>query len=400
MSGTPYQQGNPVSLDATFLNGTTPTDPSTVTFKIRQPDGSITSYVFGTDMNVTKLEVGVYECALGVPTDAGQYHYEAVGAGDLVATLPGEFFVVGSSVDIPAEAPGPVMGPCRTWINGEDLGECPGIDLTTQAQLADAVAVEASMLMYELSGRQFSGLCDRTVRPCATNAGCWPYNWGAGIYSWWGFGNAGWGWYGGGLGFGWGWGDGGGQLQCGCQPLSRVKLAGYPVREIVEVTIDGTVLPATDTHGNPNYRLDGWQWLTRMWDPSATPPQQRRWPACQDLGLDATQPGTWQVEYRAGNDPPPLGIEAAKQIACQMYLAINGKACQLPAGASTISKQGVTVNRSLLSSWGIDPKTKAWNTGLVMVDAFLAGWNPSGLRRRPAVFSPDIPKYSPRVGNT
>ena len=102
MSGTPYQQGNPITLDATFLEGSTPTDPTNVIFKVREPDGTIVTYTFGVDMNVTQVSTGVYECALGAPTDAGQYHYEAVGTGALVATLPGEFYVIPSSVDVPA----------------------------------------------------------------------------------------------------------------------------------------------------------------------------------------------------------------------------------------------------------------------------------------------------------
>jgi len=398
MSGTPYQQGNPVTLDATFLTGSTPTDPTAVYFRVRDPDDTLTTYTYGTDPEVTKLSTGVYECALGVPVDAGQYHYEAVGLdnlGNRSATLPGDFYVIPSSVDDPAVAPGPVLGPCRTWINGADIAVLCNADPEADAQQLDAVAVESSMLMWELSGRQFSGLCERTVRPCADpQTNCWPYNWGQGIYPWWGFGFGwGWGWYGPPMGLG---GNQSGPL-CGCKPLSRVKLAGYPVREIVEVKIDGVVLPATDTNGNPNYRLDGWTWLTRMDDPTDTSATgTRRWPACQDLSLDDTQPGTFSVDYRYGNDPPPLGVEAARQFACELFAALTGGECKIPDRVVKVVRQGLTQER--LSP--LAPQLRSGQTGLLAVDAFLASVNPSGLRRRPAVYSPDVMTYAPRLGST
>ncbi len=389
MGGTPYQQGNPVTLEATFLDGSMPEDPAGVEFRVRNPDGSLSVYVYGVDAQVTRVSAGVYDCALGVPVDAGQYHYEGVSS-DPDSTLPGEFFVIPSSVDVPAEAPGPVMGPCRTWIEGEDLVELCGADAEADAQQLDAVAVEASMLMYEISGRQFSGLCDRVVRPCADPAsGCWSYNWGAGTYAWWGWGaGSGWGWFGPPMGLG------GGPALCGCAPLSRVKLAGYPVREIVEVKIDGEVLPAAYDGGAPTYRLDGWQWLTRLEDPDAGG-QPARWPACQNLALDDTETGTFSVSYRHGTDPPPLGIEAARQFACELFAALTGGECKLPNRVTKVVRQGLTQERLT----PLAQMLKQGASGIFAVDAFIAAYNPAGLRRRPAVWSPDIQQYAQRVGN-
>lgn len=390
MSGTPYQQGNAVTLDATFLIGSTPIDPTTVTFKVRKPDGTIVSYVYLIDPEVTRLSVGVYECALGVPVDAGQYHYEAVGTGTAACTLVGEFYVIPSSVDIPPAPPGPLLGPCRTWIEGEDIVTLCGADADTDAQLLDAAAVEASMLMYELSGRQFSGLCERTVRPCGTGCNGFPYNWGQGVFPWWGYGTGyGWGWYGS-IG-----GNEGGPM-CGCQPLSRVKLPGYPVREITEVKINGVVLDELDADGNLNYRLDGWRWLTRMADPTTTPADTRMWPSCQDESLEDSEAGTFSITYRYGVDPPPLGIEAARQFGCELFASMTGGDCKLPANVSKIIRQGLTQER-------VTPLAAALRsgaTGILAVDAFLAAYNPSGLRRRPAVYSPDVAPYAQRLGST
>lgn len=393
MTGTPYQQGNPVDLQVTFEDGTTPFDPASVTFSIRNPDDSITSYVYGVDMNVTKLDVGVYLCALGVPADAGQYHYEAKGPTDAGPVVPGEFLVIPSSVDVPAAPPGPQLGPCQTWISGEDLVALCGADPSADAQLLDAIAVSVSMLAFEASGRQFPGVCERTVRPCQNpQCGGWPYNWGAGIYPWWGYSyGAGWGWYGVPMGLG------GRQFgpQCGCQPLSRVKLAGYPVTDILSVKINGDVLAATYTDGSPQYRLDDWTYLTRMDDPEAAP-TRAHWPGCQDLALDDTEAGTFSVTYQYGTAPPPMGILACEQLACEFYAAFNGSLCKLPDRVTRLVRQGVTEDRLV----PLAPMLRSGQTGIIAWDSFIAETNPNGLRRRPAVYSPDVEQYAPRVGST
>lgn len=277
--------------------------------------------------------------------------------------------------------PGPVLPPCGAWISADDLVACQN-DVGSVA-LAE-VSVIASMLMYELSGRQFSGLCGPvTVRPCR-NA-CGP-GWGtAGAWSW--------GYWSGDWGYGWYWGNEAGGRRCGCGYDSNVELAGYPVREVTEVKIGGQVLAPTFDDGSPQYRLDQWRYLTRLSDP-ASPGFGLHWPACQRLDLEDTEPGTWAVSYTYGVDPPPLGVEAAKQIGCQLLLAIQGKPCSLPANVVQVTRQGA----SFLKAAPLAAVLRSGGTGLLMVDAFIAQVNPNRLRRRPSVFSPDIP-FPVRVGN-
>lgn len=384
----PYPEGNPVSLFAQFEDGTTPVDWTTVLFRVRNPDGTVSSFTFPA-ANIEKLGVGSYRCDLGVP-DAEQSHYEAVGKdadGLVQVTLPGEFFVTPSSVDVPTVPPGPVLGPGLTWINGEDLTNCPGFDPTADPQLADAAAVEASMVLYELSARQFAGRVGPiTVRPVWNQGfGCWG---GAGDWS---YGGYIWMWLDGVGGYGWS-GEQGELLG----PLSRVKLSGYPVREITQVKINGEVLSPTYTDGAPTYRLDGWRALTRMDNPDE-PSLQKQWPIQQNLALNDDQPGTFSISYTFGVDPPIAGIAAARQLACQLLLAQQGKACQLPTGVTKITGNGVTMERGVLGQWARDPKSGAWITGLVLVDTFLAAYNGRGLRRRPAVLG-DATRYAPILG--
>lgn len=242
------------------------------------------------------------------------------------------------------------------------------------------------MLLFELSGRQFSGLCSKTVRPCRTACSCWS-RWIPSDVALptWSFGY--WG------SFGWGWGDERGS-HCGCQPLSRVKLSGYPVREITEVKIDGAVLDELDDDGNPNYRLDGWRWLTRMSAPGP-PVETRRWPGCQRLDVDDDQAGTFSVTYNFGVSPPPLGVAAAAQLASELYNACDdGAECKLPSRVTRVVRQGVTVDRVVAAAAAL----REGASGIQLVDAFLAGYGGTA-RRRPAVYSPDVAQFAKTVGS-
>jgi hypothetical protein len=245
------------------------------------------------------------------------------------------------------------------------------------------VAVEASMLLFEASGRQFPGLCERTVRPCRDRCSCWNRSIPGDVAL------PSFGYYG---GLGWGFGHTAAGAWCGCQPLSRVKLAGYPARAITEVRIDGVALDELDTDGNPNWRLDGWRWLTRMSDP-AQPSLARRWPGCQNLALDDDQPGTFSITYQYGNSPPPLGVAAASELAGELYNACNGGDCRLPASVTRVVREGVTIDRVN----ALAALLREGASGIPLVDAFIAAYPVKGTRR-PAVWSPDTAQFARKAG--
>lgn len=295
---------------------------------------------------------------------------------------------------------GPLAGPCVAWIDGQDVADFLNGVGSSDSGLFDTAAVAASQLLFEMSGRQYPGLCEQTVRPCVQPCGAWATL--AGYPSqWWGFGWNGLDWGPGGAGWGW-WGQDGSSL-CGCRPLSQIKLAGYPVDAITQVKIDGSVLDPLDENGNPNYRLDEWQLLTRMADPGP-PLQPRFWPGCQNLDLDDTHPGTFSVIYTSGVAPPLPGVLAAQELGCEIYKFLSDGDCRLPSGATALARQGVNITRGLLVTWGLqqharggqNPRTYA--TGLPLVDAFLSAYNPTGRRSRPRVFSPDLQQYARQLG--
>jgi hypothetical protein len=157
------------------------------------------------------------------------------------------------------------------------------------------------------------------------------------------------------------------------------------VTAIQQVLIDGQVVdPAT-------YRLDGNRYLVRLVDPDSG--DQLHWPACQNMARDSLiDAGTWEVTYEYGSPPPALGVMAAAELAVQFYYASTGNAaCKLPSGVTKIVRQGITIERL------VPMFVKGQRTGLVLPDAFLAGVNPNGLRRRPAVMSPGVPRYPRRT---
>jgi hypothetical protein len=289
---------------------------------------------------------------------------------------------------------GPIQGPCETWITGPDVASCCGAEYNSETAAAlDEAAVEASMLLFVMSGRQYNGGCRQTVRPCASGCNWWLGVGGpavAGTASWY------WGpWQG-----VWGWGDWNQGLpgQCGCGYLSRVLLSGYPVTRINEVKIGDVIIDPAE------YRLDNWRWLSRLgFTDDEGVFQPRYWPACQNLAADEGEPGTWSIDYDYGVVPPLAGLRAAEQLACELYKACAGGDCALPQGVTRYTRQGVQIDRGVLLTWGNSftsrgVRTGSWTTGLELVDAFLSAYNPWGMRRRPGFWSPDIPQFAQKLG--
>lgn len=262
-------------------------------------------------------------------------------------------------------------------MDGAEVAECCtpllGSGSGSNTAVYGPAAEQASEILYELSGHRFGGICEATVRPCADPCRCGGYyQLGAGHFMFLDM-YAGY------------WRNECGD-RCGCHPLSRVKLPGYPVVEITDVLVDGISVAGS---GDPTveYRIDEGRYLTRLADPATG--GARRWPGCQRLDLASSEMGTFEVTYLHGEVPPAAGVAAARELACQLALACMGsEECQLPQGVVRVARQGVTIERAQFDLFGMG------RTGLVLVDAFLGAYNPSGLRRRPTVWSPDVQQYA------
>ena len=371
-----YQNGTAVVVTETFgvettpgdFNTFVPTDPTTVTFYLRDPDGTVETYVFGVDGEITNPSVGVYVFTPPTPDLGGQWHYRAQGTGAVVVAIEGEFSVLASSVLTPEQAE-PAGGPCQIWCDPSDVIACGCDDFGSDTSVLEDACAAASELLYSISGRLFSGICGpRTVRPGCDECYCGyqvlsrgyvigPWDWGYPL------------------------------MLCdscllACDP-SLIKLAGYPVQEITSVKIDGDTLDPTE------YTLVNDRYLMRN--------DTGRWPVRQNLTLPDTEDGTFSITYKYGSAPPLLGRNAAGQLACQIWKQCGGVNCELPAGTTRVTRQGVTIDKMAFTAWGY--RDKKWATGLPLVDMFLASVNPAGLQRRPTFWAPGKRQYAQSWGS-
>jgi hypothetical protein len=381
-----YQSGIPILINDTFRVAGVETNPTQVVYSILGPDGTVTTYTWPGSPAITNTGPGVFQLALSPPSPPGLYSYDVDATGTVVASRTGSFNILANlvtGVDVPWAVP----GPCAPWTSSQaawnccgqpvvivDAEECP-VDFSAQVQMA-------SEILFELSGRLYSAGCEKTVRPCRTGSAC-----GVQILSR-GHIIAPWGWT------GMGWSD---PNYCGCAPLDRVLLPGYPVREILEVKIDGDVVDP-DT-----YKLFNWRWLVRVRDPD-DPGTALGWPSCQTLDLEDTEDGTFSVTYRYGQDPPIIGQHAAAALACELYRACgsgdgSGGECAIPANVTRLTRQGVTIDKNATIAWffGLN-QIDGWQTGMTLVDSFLNSFNRSGIQQRPRTWSPDGEMYAKAAG--
>lgn len=252
-------------------------------------------------------------------------------------------------------------GPCTPWVTLDEVQGTPGAQDIDADVLQTALEV-ASGSLWRRSGRQYSGVCSDTVRPLRRM-----YALDGGLGGWAPL---------------WGWRDGINahscgyppNRNCGCGPLPEITLGAYPIRDIIEVRIDGAVLdPAA-------YRVDDRRWLVRI--------DGQSWPCCSDLSKNPlTDPNTFQVTFEWGQSPPPGGTVAARVLAVEIGKMLTGSDCDLPRRL-----QNVTFNGSSYTL--LDPMNFLNDglTGIYIVDLFLTDVNPHKLQRRSSVISPDIPR--------
>lgn len=91
-----------------------------------------------------------------------------------------------------------------------------------------------------------------------------------------------------------------------------------------------------------------------------------------------------QVTYVNGYDPGPDGSYAMTVLAYEFGRAMAGERCRLPAGVTSVVRQGI----SMTIVPGSFPDGK---TGITEVDAYVSLWNPRNIDQ-PVVWSPDLPE--------
>lgn len=245
------------------------------------------------------------------------------------------------------------------------MGFC-GWPVTIPAELADEwalfppdaqeVAVQAAgRILWTLTGQVF-GVCEETVRPCFQPHRGTTYQGGAfwpGMLA----------------------GDPTAAGPCGCSPdcsevgYDRVSLVG-PVADVVEVRIDGALVdPAA-------YRVLNRRWLHRV--------DGQRWPTHQDLHAADGDVGAFTIRYMRGLAIPVDGLAAGGRLAVEFARGAAGSGCSLPAGVTSVSRQGISVELADMREWFTNGVT-----GVESVDLWIMSVNPFKSKRPGRVTSPD-----------
>jgi hypothetical protein len=239
--------------------------------------------------------------------------------------------------------------------------------------LCAEVAMAASEFLYEETGRIFSGECGPvTVRPVERPVDSDSRGFGRlspmGWFSSWGTASS------------YGTQIPGVVSHYGSTEPPEITLP-YPVREIMEVTIDGIVIPPAE------YELRDYQTLVRMRpEPGFTPTARYGWPSTQRQDLTLDNQGTFGVTFMFGNDPPQNGRVAARKLAEYIVVPQLGDATKYPRRVTSITRQGVSAGITDI----VNVMQKTGSTGIYEVDLFLRSVNPNRLQRQAVCWSPDV----------
>lgn len=86
-----YDKGDLIRVKATFTVSSVVTDPTAITLKVKDPDGTITTYTYAGG-SITKDSTGVYHKDLSVSND-GVWYYRFEGTGTCQAASENKFIV-------------------------------------------------------------------------------------------------------------------------------------------------------------------------------------------------------------------------------------------------------------------------------------------------------------------
>lgn len=91
-----YAPGNQIRIECTFKVGSTLTDPTTITLRVRDPAGVVTAYTYAA-ATVTRVSVGLYRKDLSISTK-GKWTYRWEGTGACEAANPDGVIEIADSV--------------------------------------------------------------------------------------------------------------------------------------------------------------------------------------------------------------------------------------------------------------------------------------------------------------
>jgi hypothetical protein len=288
----------------------------------------------------------------------------------------------------------PRPGPCAPWVSDAQIAALVPVQAAAQQAIGEgqlseeqvslicaAAAAAASEILYELSGRVFTGECGPvTIRPVARPSDIDTRSWGAtlsplGWFSSWGLSTS------------YGSSVPGIMAHYGSSDPPVIRLP-WPVLDVLQVKIDGVVIPGpfdSETQTG-EWELRGHQELVRIRPTASFSPTQRwGWPTTQIGDLPDTEEGTFSITFTFGQPPPASGLLAALKLGEYLALPQLGDTTRYPQRVVQITRQGVSTQVASV----IDILQKG-SLGIWEVDAFLLAVNPHKNLRQAAVWSPDM----------
>lgn len=228
------------------------------------------------------------------------------------------------------------MSLCTPWISEDGrLADC-GCPEGPQLVIQSAIEV-ASDTLYRLSGQQWAGLCEETMRP--VRIGIPPGS---------------------------------------IRPFLPTYLASADILILPRATVTGITQILIDGVAFTDFLLYNPNWLVRT--------DNELWPRAQRLDLATTEIDTWSITYTYGENPPAGGQHAARILTTEIVKAcVSDKTCRIPTGAVSLTRRGVTYDLSPFEG----------RTGIAEVDLWLSAVNPKKRVRRARVISPDAIRFVP-----
>ncbi len=187
-------------------------------------------------------------------------------------------------------------GPCEPPFTVDDIPcEVPDDSPVTAEEATDA----AIRWMYDIMCGRFTGTCTSLVRPFIDGR-CAPW-------------------------------------RSSDNKLDLTRFVRGPITKIVEVVVNGVPI-------DPQYyRLENRKRIVAQtgWTGGSSP--LIPWPP-QDTDRPIGADDTWWTEVEHGRAWPEPVILASRRLACEIIAQVNNEECELPDNATSITREGITVN--------------------------------------------------------
>jgi hypothetical protein len=236
----------------------------------------------------------------------------------------------------PGNPPDPDLAAAQAWAQPSEL-PVDTQSLHTYDTWCTILAL-ASDILWSASGRRWRNVqaSETVTLDIPDGCGCYPTSWTSSVWR-----------------YGYGW-----PILTDPGRPNRVRLPRPDVTAITAASVAGTAFDSYRRSGNWAIRTDG-----------------RGWPLSN----------TTLITYQFGRRVPSAGNLAAILLATELGKAMAGKACQLPARVTSVTRQGISFNA--LESLEV---LKEGLTGIHAIDAWLRAVNPKGTTQQAQVWSPDL----------